>query len=101
MAIEKPSHIVMVTEGSFELRKYSSYIVAETHVEGDFEAVGSEGFRRLADYIGGKNRKKESISMTAPVSQKPASKMVIEILFHFCLGIRRMTFPSRYHKKSI
>ena len=41
-------------------------LVAETYVQGDFEAVGSEGFRRLADYIGGKNQKKESISMTAP-----------------------------------
>jgi hypothetical protein len=50
--------------------------VAETYVEGDFEAVGSEGFRRLADYIGGKNRKKESISMTAPVSQKPVSEKI-------------------------
>jgi hypothetical protein len=76
MAIEKPSHDVIVTEGNFELRTYSSYIVAETYVEGDFEAVGSEGFRRLADYIGGKNRKKESISMTAPVSQNPASEKI-------------------------
>jgi len=76
MAIEEPSHNVMATEGNFELRKYSSYIVAETYVEGDFEAVGSKGFRRLADYIGGKNRKKESISMTAPVSQKPTSKKI-------------------------
>jgi len=76
MAIEKPSYNVLATEGNFELRKYSSYIVAETYVEGDFEAVGSEGFRRLADYIGGKNRKKESISMTAPVSQKPASEKI-------------------------
>jgi len=76
MAIEKPFYKVIATESNFELRQYSSYIVAETYVEGDFEAVGSEGFRRLADYIGGKNRKKESISMTAPVSQKPASEKI-------------------------
>ena len=76
MAIEEPSYSVMATEGNFELRKYSSYIVAETYVEGDFGAIGSEGFRRLADYIGGKNKKKESISMTAPVSQKPASEKI-------------------------
>lgn len=76
MAIEKPFHKVMATEGNFELRKYSSYIVAETYVKGDFETVGSEGFRRLADYIGGMNKKKESISMTAPVSQKPASEKI-------------------------
>ena len=76
MAIEEPSHSVLATEGNFELRKYSAFIVAETYVEGDFEAVGSEGFRRLAEYIGGKNRNKESISMTAPVSQKPTSEKI-------------------------
>lgn len=76
MAFEEPSYIVLETEGNFELRKYSSYIVAETYVEGDFEVVGSEGFRRLADYIGGKNQTKESISMTAPVIQKPASEKI-------------------------
>jgi hypothetical protein len=75
-AIEEPSYNVLITEGDFELRQYSSYIVAETYVEGDFEAVGSEGFRRLADYIGGKNRKRESISMTAPVSQNAASEKI-------------------------
>jgi hypothetical protein len=76
MAIEEPSYSVMATDGKFELRKYSSHIVAETYVEGDFEAVGSEGFRILADYIGGKNQKQESISMTAPVSQRPASEKI-------------------------
>ena len=76
MAIEEPSYNVLETEGNFELRKYSSYIVAETYVEGDFEAVGSEGFRRLAAYIGGKNQKKESISMTAPVSQRAVSEKI-------------------------
>ena len=37
---------------------------------------GSEGFRRLADCIGGNNQKKKSISMTAPVSQKPVSEKI-------------------------
>jgi hypothetical protein len=76
MALEEPPYSVLVTEGDFELRRYASYIVAETYVAGDFETVGSEGFRRLVDYIGGKNRKKESISMTAPVSQRPASEKI-------------------------
>ena len=76
MAIEKPSYGVMASEDNFELRNYSAYIVAETYVEGDFETVGSEGFRRLADYIDGKNKKKESISMTAPVQQKPSSEKI-------------------------
>ena len=63
MAIEESSYSVLVTQGNFELRRYSSYIVAETFVEGDFEGVGNEGFRRLLGYMGGRNRKKESISM--------------------------------------
>jgi hypothetical protein len=73
MAIEEPLFTVLESKGDFELRKYSSFIVAETYVEGKFEEVGSKGFRRLADYIGGKNKKRSSIAkiaMTAPVSQK-------------------------------
>ena len=70
-ALEKAEYNVLEREGKFELRQYKSHIVAETMVEGDFEGVGNEGFRRLFDYISGKNRKKQSISMTAPVSQEP------------------------------
>ena len=76
MAIEEPFYRVIEKDDAFELRKYTAYIVAETDVAGDFENVGSEGFRRLADYIGGKNRPKASIPMTAPVSQQPASEKV-------------------------
>ncbi len=76
MAIEEPSYTVLENEGEFELRRYAAYIVAETYLEGNFEEVGSDGFRRLADYIGGKNKKKTSISMTAPVSQKPVSETI-------------------------
>ena len=45
-------------------------------VEGDFKDVGNEGFRRLYDYITGKNRKRQSIPMTAPVSQEAASEKI-------------------------
>ena len=76
MAIEKPPYNLLETESDFELRKYSSYIVAETYVEGDFKKVGSDGFRRLADYIGGNNEKKANISMTAPVSQASESERI-------------------------
>jgi hypothetical protein len=55
MLIEKPFHSVLATGGNFELPKYPSFIAAENYVDGNFEAVGSEGFRPLADYIGGIN----------------------------------------------
>ncbi|MEN8689866.1 MAG: heme-binding protein [Desulfobacterales bacterium] len=70
MAIEEVPYTVIEQNGAFELRQYSPHIVAETTVEGAFDQVGSEGFRRLADYINGENRTKQSIAMTAPVSQE-------------------------------
>jgi len=76
MAIERAQYTVVETEGKFELRQYGPYIVAETMVEGDFDEVGNEGFRRLFDYISGKNRKQQSITMTAPVSQEARSEKI-------------------------
>lgn len=76
MAIEKANYTVVEGEGNFELRQYEPYIVAETIVEGNFDEVGNEGFRRLFDYISGKNRKRQSISMTAPVSQEAESEKI-------------------------
>ena len=76
MAIEKAKYSVVEKEGSFELRLYESFIVAETIVEGDFNEVGNEGFRRLFDYISGKNRTQQSISMTAPFSQEVESEKI-------------------------
>ena len=76
MAIEMAQYTVVKKEGNFELRQYEPNLVAETIVEGDFDEVGNEGFRRLFDYISGNNRKQQSISMTAPVSQKAESEKI-------------------------
>lgn len=76
MAIEKAKYTVLEKESGFELRQYAPQIVAETVVEGDFETVGNEGFRRLYDYISGNNRKKQSIAMTAPVAQVGDSEKI-------------------------
>ena len=76
MAIEEVKYKVLELEGDFELRQYQPHIVAETLVEGDFQAVGNEAFRRLFDYISGNNRKKQTIPMTAPVSQEATSEKI-------------------------
>ena len=76
VAIEEVPYTVIEKNKAFELRQYSPHIVAETTVEGAFDQVGSEGFRRLADYINGENRSKQSIAMTAPVSQEAQSKKI-------------------------
>jgi hypothetical protein len=76
MAVEHAAYTVEERDGDFEVRRYAARVVAETFVEGDFEKVGSEGFRRLAAYIGGRNRSKASISMTAPVTQESDSERI-------------------------
>jgi hypothetical protein len=76
MAIEEAPYTVIARDGKFELRQYAPHIVAQTLVEGEFESVGDEGFRRLFDYISGNNRKKQSIAMTAPVSQETVSEKI-------------------------
>jgi len=106
MAIEKAKYTVIEKDGPFELRQYEPQIVAETFVEGDFDEVGDEGFRRLYGYISGKNRKKESISMTAPVSQEATSEkiaMTAPVGQERVGGTWRITFlmPSTYTLKTL
>jgi hypothetical protein len=72
-AIEETKYEVIESEGEFELRQYPAHVVAETLVEGDFSEVGNAAFRRLAGYINGQNRRKQTIPMTAPVSQEADS----------------------------
>lgn len=59
----------MLRDGNFELRDYPALVVAEVTVEGDQKEAASKGFRLLAGYIFGANKKRQSIAMTAPVEQ--------------------------------
>jgi hypothetical protein len=101
MAIEEAQYKVLERQGDFELRQYEPQIVAETFVEGKFQDVGNEGFRRLYDYISGKNHKREGIPMTALVSQEAAPEkipMTTPVNQEKVGGKWRITFvmPSQY-----
>ncbi len=87
LAIEKAKYTVLEKEDDFEIRQYDSQIVAETYIDGDLEDVGNECFRRLYGYISGDNKKKQSISMTAPVGQEACSEKIA------------MTAPVKQEKK--
>lgn len=76
MAIEEVGYKVLEKQGNFELREYEPHVVAEILVEGEFESASNEGFRSLFNYISGNNRKKESIPMTAPVTQEARSEKI-------------------------
>jgi hypothetical protein len=76
MAYEEAKYAVITKDGDLELRQYEPHIVAETIVDADFDKAGNEGFRRLFKYISGENQKKQSIAMTAPVSQDAGSEKI-------------------------
>lgn len=71
MAIEVAPYTVLKESGIFEVRDYEAHILAETLVDGTLEEAGNKAFRRLFDYISGANQSRDSIAMTAPVSQSP------------------------------
>jgi len=69
MAVQTPEYEVLQHEGSFELRRYASYLTASVRVSAsDYGRAMSAGFNPLADYIFGSNHVADRISMTAPVT---------------------------------
>lgn len=64
-----PTYHVLQKQDNYELRRYDSWIVAETIIEGTHQDAGSEAFSRLGGYIFGKNEGGVKIEMTAPVTQ--------------------------------
>jgi len=72
--VDEPHYEVVKKYEDFELRRYDPYLVAETEVESGFYNAANLAFQRLADYIGGNNRKQEEIAMTSPVKQQPAEQ---------------------------
>jgi len=76
LTVEETPYDVVRKDKRFELRDYPTYIVAETVVDGTLEEAGDKAFNRLFDYISGKNRARDKIAMTAPVSQERASTKI-------------------------
>ena len=76
MAVETPPYKAVLRDGDFELRDYPALVVAEVTVDGDQKEAASKGFRLLAGYIFGANKKRQSIAMTAPVAQQAVSEKI-------------------------
>jgi hypothetical protein len=77
MAIEQPAYKLELDAKPFQIRDYAPLIVATVHVAGARSDAVNEGFRILADYIFGNNRKKSTIAMTAPVTQSASEKIAM------------------------
>lgn len=69
---EEPPFVRRAVTDAVELRRYGPRIAAEVTVPGDENEARRLGFRRLAGYIFGGNRRREGIAMTAPVAQQPS-----------------------------
>jgi len=67
----EPDYQVIEKAGNKEVRYYPSLILAQVFFAGSYQETSRQAFRILAAYIFGKNEKKETIAMTAPVLQRP------------------------------
>lgn len=76
---EQPEFEVVQDSPPYQLRSYSSYLIAETTETGSFDEAQSKAFRRLANYIFGENAAKTEVAMTAPVRQVPAESEKIDM----------------------
>ncbi len=76
MAVEEPAFKSVLKDGDFEVRDYPPLLVAEVTVSGEQKEAGNKGFRLLAGYIFGGNKRRQSIAMTAPVAQQPTSEKI-------------------------
>jgi hypothetical protein len=76
MATEEPAYALVKAKGDFAIRDYPALVAAEVTVSGDQKDAGSKGFRLLAGYIFGGNTRRQSIAMTAPVTQQAKSQKI-------------------------
>ena len=102
MAVEEPAFKQVSREGAFELRDYPAVVVAQVTVTGDQKEAANQGFRLLAGYIFGGNKRRQTIAMTAPVAQQAASEKiamtapVAQMQTSTGAWVVRFTMPSAY-----
>ena len=76
MGTEEAAYTVEKRDGAFEVRQYTSQVVAEVVVDGTMEDAGNKAFRPLFNYIAGANRTQGKIAMTATVGQQAEGQKI-------------------------
>ena len=64
MAYDEPNYKVVQNNEIYEIRKYSDRLAVET-----IDSGSESNFRKLFNYISGRNNTQEKIAMTTPVTQ--------------------------------
>ena len=105
-AVEEPAHKTALSDGAFEVRDYPALIVAEVTVTGEQKEAANKGFRLLAGYIFGGNKRRQSIAMTAPVAQEPVSEKIamtapVTQVENSGTWTVRFTMPRAYHMETL
>lgn len=70
--LETPEYSILYRSADYEVRKYPSFLVAETPMAPGSNATSGSGFNELAGYIFGGNQGSQNMEMTTPVFSKPA-----------------------------
>lgn len=95
----EPQFKVLKSDGAFQIRQYPSILVAQVEVSGERYAAINQGFRELASFIFGNNHAKQSIAMTAPVTQSAAKiAMTAPVMqqSHGGIWLVRFVMPQQY-----
>jgi effector-binding domain-containing protein len=71
--VETPEYNIIAKEMSIEIREYQPILIAQVTVKGTREEAINNGFKVLAKYIFGDNRRQSKVAMTAPVMQEAHS----------------------------
>ncbi len=105
-AVEEPAFKTVLSDGAFEVRDYPGLIVAEVTVTGEQKEAANRGFRLLAGYIFGGNKRRQSIAMTAPVKQEPVSEKIamtapVTQVQNAGAWIVRFTMPRAYKMEAL
>ncbi len=99
MASEEAKYDIIKSTNVYEIRKYADRLAVEV-----MSTTGDNSFRKLFNYISGKNEKNQEIKMTIPVTQTEKSgKMTIPVTQTEKSGNMAMQFylPSKFNKNNV
>ena len=92
--LETPKYKVIKKATPYEVREYEPMIIARTRVSSGYKEATYTGFRRIANYIFGGNKKNMEIAMTAPVLSNSPVDVDSEYEIAFVM-------PSSYQKENL
>ena len=74
--VEEPKYRIESADGAIEVRSYGPMIAAETSVQGQRKAALGDGFRSIAGYIFGANNPNAKILVSAPLKQRRGKQTI-------------------------